>query len=101
MRVLKPLLVAFLIIVAICVIGAAILIHKGFHANATPSIAEATDTANAGSSCRFSAAELLGTRRVPVSGFPRNLIFYKVEDREVFVLGVIHGARDLENLFAR
>ena len=56
-------------------------------------------TPNAGSSCRFSAAELLGTRRVPVSGFPRNLIFYKVEDREVFVLGVIHGARDLENLF--
>jgi hypothetical protein len=38
-------------------------------------------------SCRFNAAELLGTRRVPVG-------------REVFVLRVIHGARDLENLFA-
>jgi len=57
-------------------------------------------TPNAGSSCRFSAAELLGTRRVPVSGFPKHLIFYKVEGREVFVLRVIHGARDLENLFA-
>jgi len=41
MRVLKPLLVAFLVIVAICVIGVAILIHRGFRANATPSIAEA------------------------------------------------------------
>ena len=29
--------------------------------------------------------ELLGTRRVPVSGFPKHLIFYKVEGREVFV----------------
>jgi plasmid stabilization system protein ParE len=38
--------------------------------------------------------------RVPVTGFPKHLIFYKVEGREVFVLRVIHGARDLENLFA-
>jgi len=46
-------------------------------------------------------AELPGTRRVPVSGFPQSIsFFYKVEGREVFVLRVIHGARDLENLFA-
>jgi plasmid stabilization system protein ParE len=42
----------------------------------------------------------LGTRRVPVSGIPKHLISYKVEGREVFLLRVIHGARDLENLFA-
>ena len=59
-----------------------------------------TPNTDAGSSCRFSAAELLGTRRVPVSGFPKHLIFYKVEGREVFVLRVIHGACDVENLFA-
>ena len=41
------------------------------------------------------------SRRVPVSGFPQSIsFFYKVEGREVFVLRVIHGARDLENLFA-
>jgi plasmid stabilization system protein ParE len=28
------------------------------------------------------------------------LLVYNVEGREVFVLRVIHGARDLENLFA-
>ena len=57
-------------------------------------------TPNAGSSCRFSAAELLGTRRVPVSGSPSIAFFNKVEGSEVFVLRVIRGACDLENLFA-
>ena len=65
----------------------------------TSTLAQIRRTPNDGSSCRFSAAELLGTRRVPVSGFPKHLIFYKVEGREVFVLCVIHSARDLENLF--
>lgn len=52
-----------------------------------------------GSQCIFKAAELRGVRRVPVAGFPRHLIFYRVEKEALLVLRVIHGARDLESLF--
>ena len=36
----------------------------------------------------------------PGQRFPQASHSYKVEGREVFVLRVIYGARDLENLFA-
>jgi len=54
---------------------------------------------NAGSPCHFRASELQGTRRVSIAGFPKHLVFYRLEGRVVFVLRVIHGARDLESLF--
>src|SRR5215469_3961273 len=41
MRVLKPFLAASLVILIVCAIGAAVLIHRGFRANETPSTAEA------------------------------------------------------------
>jgi len=66
----------------------------------TSTLSRIDRTPNSGSPCRFRAAELLATRRVPVSGFSKHLVFYKVERREVFVLRVIHGALDLESLFA-
>jgi plasmid stabilization system protein ParE len=34
-----------------------------------------------------------------VSGFPKHLIFYRVEKDTLLILRVIHGARDLESLF--
>jgi len=33
-----------------------------------------------------------------ISGFPKHLLFYHFDDVEVFVLRVVHGARDLERL---
>jgi toxin ParE1/3/4 len=53
-----------------------------------------------GARCNFKAAELWGARRVPVSGFPKHLVFYQTIEDEIVVLRVVHGARDLESLFS-
>ena len=50
--------------------------------------------------CSFTADELRGTRRMPVAGFAKHLIFYQSRERKILVLGVVHGARDLESLFS-
>ena len=65
----------------------------------TSTLSRISRVPNAGSPCRFHANELGGTRRVPIGGFPKHLIFYQYERGVVFVLRVIHGARDLESLF--
>ena len=41
-----------------------------------------------------------GNRRSPVAGFPKHLIFYRVREKEILILRVVHGARDLESLFS-
>jgi toxin ParE1/3/4 len=51
-----------------------------------------------GALCKFNAEELAKVRRVPVTGFPKHLIFYRFHRDELLILRVIHGARDLENL---
>jgi toxin ParE1/3/4 len=51
-----------------------------------------------GAKCSFSADELQGIRRMPITGFPRHLIFYRAEEKEIRILRVVHGARDLESL---
>jgi toxin ParE1/3/4 len=44
---------------------------------------------------------LEGMRRVPVSGFTAYLIFYVPRAGGIDVVRVLHGARDIENLFAQ
>lgn len=39
--------------------------------------------------------KLQGVRSWAVEGFPNHLVYYKVSDRAIIVLGVFHGARDL------
>jgi len=49
------------------------------------------------------AADLLlakGTRRVPVAGFSRHLVFCRLNPQGILVLRIVHGARDLESLFS-
>jgi toxin ParE1/3/4 len=58
-----------------------------------------TKNPNAGAHCQFKAVELRGVRRMPISKFPKHLIFYRNDDNKVLVLRVVHGARDLESLF--
>lgn len=65
----------------------------------TSTVLRIVETPRAGSPCRFAAEELRDVRRVPVAGFPRHLVFYQFRGKEIFVLRVIHGARDLESLF--
>ena len=47
----------------------------------------------------FKSYELRDVFRVPVTGFPRHLIFYRLQDEQLLVLRVVHGARELETLF--
>jgi toxin ParE1/3/4 len=46
-----------------------------------------------------SIPELAGVRRMPVKGFENYLIFYLPHSGGIDVIRVIHGARDIENLF--
>lgn len=42
---------------------------------------------------------LAETRMSVMKGFPKHLIFYRISEDETEVIRVIHGARDIENLF--
>jgi toxin ParE1/3/4 len=52
----------------------------------------------AGALCTFQSLELRNVRRTAIRGFPKHLLFYRLDPGEVFVLRVVHGARDLEGL---
>ena len=45
-------------------------------------------------------ARLKGLRRFPVSGFEKYLIFYLPQGNGIDVIRVLHGARDIDSLFA-
>ena len=53
---------------------------------------------NTGTRCQFRAAELHDLRRITIPGFHKHLLFYKFDRGEVFVMRIVHGARDLEEL---
>lgn len=53
-----------------------------------------------GALCAFRPEALRDVRRTPLTGFPKHLLFYRFNDEEVFVLRIVHGARDLERLFS-
>ncbi len=51
-----------------------------------------------GAPCTFQSSELRHVRRTAIRGFPKHLLFYRVDPGEILVLRVVHGARDLERL---
>ena len=51
-----------------------------------------------GAPCIFKAPELAGVRRAPVTGFPKHLVFYRIQKQQMNILRIVHGARDLESL---
>jgi toxin ParE1/3/4 len=53
---------------------------------------------NSGTRCTFASESLKGIRRVSIAGFPKHLVFYRIDKSDVVILRIIHGARDLENL---
>ena len=63
-------------------------------------ILQATRRPATGALCLFRSKALQDVRRTNITGFPKHLIFYRFDDDEVFVLRVVHGARDLERLFS-
>jgi len=54
-----------------------------------------------GSPCDFGNPELNGMRRWSVKGFPNYLIFYRSTDVQIEILRVLHGARNLTEIFSR
>lgn len=65
----------------------------------TNSLLKLTKNPRTGSLCKFNAEEIRDVRRTPIPGFPKHLIFYRIEGNGVLILRVLHGARDLESLF--
>jgi toxin ParE1/3/4 len=49
----------------------------------------------------FDAPELAAVRSISVKGFRNHLIFYEIESGGIYVLAVIHGARDLPKVLNR
>jgi toxin ParE1/3/4 len=66
----------------------------------TSAISRVVSRPAAGTPCVFRLPALEDVRRITISGFPKHLLFYRFDDKEVFVLRVVHGARDLERLFS-
>jgi toxin ParE1/3/4 len=52
-----------------------------------------------GKLCQFSDPNLIDVRQQAIKGFRRYLIFYRLIDSGVEILRVIHGARDIEDIF--
>ena len=52
-----------------------------------------------GQLCRFRNPETEGLRVWQVEGFTKHLIFYRDTHEAVVIERVLHGARDLENIF--
>jgi plasmid stabilization system protein ParE len=51
--------------------------------------------------CRFATSRIQDVRRIQIPGFPNHSLFYKIHEqqREVHVLYMLHGARDIDGFF--
>jgi toxin ParE1/3/4 len=59
------------------------------------------DHPQSGILCDSGVASLKGLRRFPVKDFENYLLFYLPRPNGIDVIRVFHGARDIDNLFAR
>ena len=55
---------------------------------------------NSGTQYESGIGRLAGMRRFPVRGFHNHLIFYLPQLGGIEVIRVLHGARDIDNIFA-
>ena len=56
-------------------------------------------TPKMGKPCQFYHPNLIDVRQQAIKGFRRYLIFYRLIDSGVEILRVVHGARDIEDIF--
>ena len=71
---------------------------KRWESAVTSAVLRVVKTPGAGPLCHFKSTELHNVRRISLSGFPKHLLFYEFKEKEILVLRVLHGARDLESL---
>jgi hypothetical protein len=58
----------------------------------TSALIRIVDNPHSGAPCHFDAADLQGFRPMTITRFPKHLIFYQIEDAEITILRVVHGA---------
>ncbi len=53
-----------------------------------------------GTLCRFRLSSLMDVRWIPISGFPKHMVFYRYLSLEdaILIVQVLHGARNLETI---
>lgn len=76
-----------------------LILAKRWESAVTSALLRIVANPRSGSLCTFHADELQSIRRMPITRFPKHLIFYQFEDNEILILRVVHGARDLEHVF--
>src|ERR1700674_4154873 len=64
----------------------------------TSAILRVVSRPTTGAPCTFQSSVLRNVLRTAIRGFPKHLLFYRFDSGEIFVLRVVHGARDLERL---
>lgn len=75
-------------------------VARRWEKSVTSAVALIAKRPDVGASCSFRFPELQDLRRVPISPFPKHLLFYRFDDEEVFIVRTVHGARDFERLFS-
>jgi toxin ParE1/3/4 len=73
-------------------------LSKKWERAVTTALLRIVDFPKSGPLCRFNAIDLQEVRRMAIAGFPKHLVFYRVENDSVLILRIVHGARDLEKL---
>lgn len=53
-----------------------------------------------GTRCHFRSPDTAGIRMWSIHGFENHLIFYRPLENGIDVVRVIHGARDIQSIFA-
>ena len=70
-----------------------------FYRAADDTFEQLTRSPRIGRNSDYELTQLRGTRVFPMRHFTKHLIFYRVNENEIEIVRVVHGARDLENLF--
>ena len=73
--------------------------HKFLHA-VEAAYSDIADMPGIGSLRAYKNPRLSGLRMLPLRRFPNHLIFYLATDSSVDIVRVVHGARNLEDVFA-
>ncbi|MFY9680218.1 MAG: type II toxin-antitoxin system RelE/ParE family toxin [Candidatus Sulfotelmatobacter sp.] len=71
---------------------------KRWESEVTAALTRIKKNPRSAAKCSFRADELQGIRRMSIGGFPRHLIFYRAGKKEIRILRIVHGTRDLESL---
>ena len=79
--------------------NASVEVARRFLQSAQSAFGELAEMPQIGASRTFQNPRFAAVKMWPIRGFERFLIFYRPLTNGIEVLRVVHGARDIENLF--